>query len=123
MPFFLGVLGDYSRITLASLPTTSRTPCRINRCVIAAIVNNAGFTGYGHFATKAYVLSLSEAIARELQGTGVTVTALCPGATESGFQKRAAITDSKLIANATVLMMTSAIAAEQGYQGLMAGKL
>ena len=75
-----------------------------------------------YYATKAYVLSLSEALARELQGTGVTVTALCPGPTESGFQKRAAIEDSKLIANATVPMMTSTVVAEQGYKGLMAGK-
>jgi uncharacterized protein len=75
-----------------------------------------------YYATKAYVLSFSEAIARELQGTGVTVTALCPGPTESGFQKRAALEDSKLIANSTMPMMTSAAVAEQGYQALMAGK-
>ena len=49
-----------------------------------------------YYATKAYVLSLSEAIACELDGTGVTVTALCPGPTESSFQQRAAMEDSKL---------------------------
>jgi short-subunit dehydrogenase len=38
-------------------------------------------------ATKAYVLSFSEALATELSGTGVTVTALCPGATATGFQR------------------------------------
>ncbi|MCA9929933.1 MAG: SDR family oxidoreductase, partial [Anaerolineales bacterium] len=48
-----------------------------------------------YYATKAYVLSFSEAIANELDGTGVTVTALCPGPTESGFQARAAMEDSK----------------------------
>ena len=39
-----------------------------------------------YYATKAYVLSFSEALANELQGTGITVTVLCPGPTASGFQ-------------------------------------
>ncbi len=75
-----------------------------------------------YYATKAYVLSFSEAIARELDGTGVTVTALCPGPTESGFQERAAMQDSKLISNATLPVMTSAAVAEQAYKALIAGK-
>jgi len=49
-----------------------------------------------YFATKAYVLSFSEAIANELKGTGVTVTALCPGATSTGFKKAAALEKSQL---------------------------
>ena len=50
-----------------------------------------------YYATKAYVLSFSEAIAEELEGTGVTVTALCPGPTASGFQDKAALHNSALI--------------------------
>ncbi|MCU0869052.1 MAG: SDR family oxidoreductase [Burkholderiales bacterium] len=50
-----------------------------------------------YFATKAYVLSYSEAIAEELRGTGVTVTALCPGPTASGFQDAAAMHDSAMV--------------------------
>jgi short-subunit dehydrogenase len=50
-----------------------------------------------YYATKAYVLSLSEALAEETRGTGVTVTALCPGPTASGFQARAAMEQSKLV--------------------------
>lgn len=42
-----------------------------------------------YYATKAYVLSLSEALANELAGTGVSVTALCPGPTDTGFQETA----------------------------------
>lgn len=72
-----------------------------------------------YYATKAYVLSLSEAIACELDGTGVTITTLCPGPTETGFQQRAAMEESKLVQNG---LMTSAVVAEQGFQGLMAGK-
>ncbi|HUX23997.1 MAG TPA: SDR family oxidoreductase [Burkholderiales bacterium] len=50
-----------------------------------------------YYATKAYVLSFSEAIAEELEGTGVTVTAFCPGPTASGFQDKAALHDSGLV--------------------------
>src|SRR6201997_1285740 len=50
-----------------------------------------------YYATKAYVLSFSEALAEETRGTGVTVTALCPGPTASGFQAGAAMEASKLV--------------------------
>jgi uncharacterized protein len=50
-----------------------------------------------YYATKAYVLSYSEALAEELAGSGITVTALCPGPTASGFQDKAAMHDSALV--------------------------
>jgi uncharacterized protein len=50
-----------------------------------------------YYATKAYVLSFSEALAEETRGSGVTVTALCPGPTESGFQAEAAMEESRLV--------------------------
>ena len=40
-----------------------------------------------YYASKAYILSFSEAIANELKGTGVTVTVLCPGQTKTSFQQ------------------------------------
>jgi short-subunit dehydrogenase len=49
-----------------------------------------------YYASKAYVLSFTHAIAAELEGTGVTATALCPGPTQSEFQERADATDVKL---------------------------
>jgi short-subunit dehydrogenase len=52
-----------------------------------------------YYATKSYVLSFSEAIAEETRGTGVTVTALCPGPTASGFQSAADMELSPLVAN------------------------
>jgi short-subunit dehydrogenase len=73
-----------------------------------------------YYATKAYVLSLSEALAEELRGTGVTVTALCPGPTSSGFQGRAAMEDSKLVKGRR--LATTADVAGAGYRACMAGK-
>lgn len=74
-----------------------------------------------YYATKAYVLSFSEAIANELQGTGVTVTALCPGPTESGFQNAAAMNDSKLVKGKK--LPTSQEVAEYAYKVMMNGKV
>lgn len=50
-----------------------------------------------YYATKAFVLSFSEAIANETSGQNIRVTALCPGPTESNFQNRAAMGESKLV--------------------------
>lgn len=72
-----------------------------------------------YYASKAYVLSFTEAIAAELQGSGVTVTALCPGPTDTAFQKRAGVEMTALFrANA----MTSESVARIGYQGMLKGK-
>ncbi|HEY7060542.1 MAG TPA: SDR family oxidoreductase [Chloroflexota bacterium] len=73
-----------------------------------------------YYATKAYVLSLSEALANELHGTGVTVTALCPGPTATEFQRRAHIENTRLVHSP--LMMDAATVARVGYQALLAGK-
>jgi uncharacterized protein len=75
-----------------------------------------------YYATKSFVLSFSEAIANELSGTGVTVTALCPGPTESEFQKRAHIENTRLIKSKLMGWMNSAAAAKIGYAGFMSGK-
>ena len=71
-------------------------------------------------ATKAYVLSFSEALANEGQGTGVTVTALCPGATESGFMEAAAMNESALFTGKR--LPDSKSVAEFGYKAMMKGK-
>ncbi len=72
-----------------------------------------------YYATKAYVLSFSEALSEELSGTGVTVTALCPGPTASGFQRRAAMEDSRLVKDKKIA--DAAEVARTGYDGLMRG--
>lgn len=72
-----------------------------------------------YFASKAFVLSLSEALANELQGTGVTVTALCPGPTRSRFAQRARLTGCKAFRGA---LMDPADVAEEGFAAMMKGK-
>jgi uncharacterized protein len=71
-------------------------------------------------ATKAYVLSLSLALAQEVKGTGVTITCLCPGPTETGFQRRADMGDSALIRGRR--LPGAREVAEAGYAALKAGK-
>lgn len=72
-----------------------------------------------YYATKAYVLSFSEALAEELQGTGVTVTCLCPGPTATEFQKRARLADVFLLKGRA---MDAKTVAEIGYRALRKGK-
>lgn len=73
-----------------------------------------------YYATKAYVLSFSEAIDNEVRPFGVTVTALCPGATESGFQKAAAMEESALVKGKK--LPSAREVAEYGYKAMMNGK-
>src|SRR2546430_925080 len=72
-----------------------------------------------YYASKAYVLSFSEALANELKGTGVTVTTLAPGPTETGFADRAGTKDARLFQGHT---MGARKVAEAGYRGLMRGR-
>jgi uncharacterized protein len=73
-----------------------------------------------YYATKAYVLSFSLAVGVELEGTGVTVTALCPGATRTGFDRAAAMEKSTLFSGSHV--MDAATVARQGYRAMQAGR-
>jgi short-subunit dehydrogenase len=73
-----------------------------------------------YYATKAYVLSFSEAIAEELRDSGVTVTALCPGPTQTGFAEIANMTQTRLFT--MMRPMSSAAVARAGYRGMMSGK-
>lgn len=72
-----------------------------------------------YYATKAYITSMSNTLWRELKGTGVTVTALMPGAMETGFARTGGLSDTKLFANAVDPMPV----AKDGYNGMMKGKL
>ena len=72
-----------------------------------------------YYASKAYVLSFSEALSTETEGTGVTVTCLCPGPTETGFQDRARMHESKLFS--TLGVARAEDVARAGYDAMMAG--
>jgi short-subunit dehydrogenase len=72
-----------------------------------------------YYASKAYVLSFSEALANELRGTGVRVTALCPPATETGFASRAGAASSRLFRFG---VMDAATVADAGYRAVLRGR-
>ncbi len=73
-----------------------------------------------YYATKAYVISFSEALAEELSGTGASVTCLCPGPVETNFQKRAHVGESQLV-NSPLLVDVREVA-RAGYEGMKQGK-
>jgi uncharacterized protein len=73
-----------------------------------------------YYATKAYVISFSEALANELKNSGVAVTCLCPGVTDTEFQKRAETEHSVLFKK--LRPMDPKTVAQDGYRGLTTGK-
>jgi short-subunit dehydrogenase len=73
----------------------------------------------GYFASKAYVLSLSEALAYELKDTGVSVTVLCPGPTQTEFVERAGIGESLLF---KLSKQSAEKVANIGYKAMLNGE-
>jgi short-subunit dehydrogenase len=134
----LGLLGKFAEIGIEGdvemLRLNIEAPTLLTRLFLPSmlergsgrILNLASTAGFQpgplmavYYATKAYVLSFSEALANEVAGTGVTVTALCPGPTETGFASRAGSEQSRLFKGRT---MDARTVAEAGYAALMAGK-
>jgi short-subunit dehydrogenase len=73
-------------------------------------------------ATKAYVLSLGEALAWELRGSGVTVTTVCPGATATEFSQVAKASEAGLFKSGLIPVMSSQAVARGAYRALAAGR-
>jgi short-subunit dehydrogenase len=73
-----------------------------------------------YYATKAYVLSFTEGLAGEVDGTGVTITCLAPGPTETSFADRADMRDTPLFE--MDVAMSAADVAQAGYEGFRAGR-
>ena len=134
----LGLLGKFAEIGIEGdvemLRLNVEAPTMLTRLLLPSmldrgsgrILNLASTAGFQpgplmavYYATKAYVLSFSEALANEVAGTGVTVTALCPGPTETGFSSRAGSEQSRLFKGPT---MDARTVAGIGYAALMAGK-
>lgn len=90
------------------------------------ILNTASVAGFEpgplmatYHATKAFVLSLSESLAEELKETNITVTALCPGITDTDFIPKAGMTETNIFQRGN--LMAPQEVAENGYEAFMAG--
>jgi short-subunit dehydrogenase len=90
----------------------------MNVASTAAFMPGPGMAVY--YASKAYVLSFSEALTREMKGTGVTVTTLCPGPTDTGFASSAGL--GKSLMHWILPPATSMEVAKAGYKAMMKGK-
>lgn len=73
-----------------------------------------------YFATKAFVLSFSQAIDNEVREHGITVTSLCPGPTETGFKDASSLQGSRIFENRRIPGAREV--AEYGYYSMMSGK-
>jgi len=134
-----GVLGEFAKVSLEEslgqiqLNVTALT--HLTRLFLGPmierhsgkIMNVASTAGFQpgplmavYYATKAYVISFSEALANELKGSGVTVTCLCPGPTDTGLTARAGTENTVLFKK--MRPMDAKTVARDGYRGLMAGK-
>ncbi len=89
----------------------------LNVASVAAFMPGPGMAVY--YASKAYVLSFSEALHRELANRGVRVTALCPGPVPTEFQARAGLKGDRAL---NLLSLPAERVARIGYDGFMRGK-
>jgi short-subunit dehydrogenase len=134
-----GSFGDFAQMPepeiLGQLDLNIRALTELTRLILPAmiarrsgrILNVASTAGFQpgplmavYYASKAYVVSFSEAIANELRNSGVTVTCFCPGATHTGFAARAGIEKSRLFK--TLGAMSAEKVALDGYRALMEGR-
>lgn len=90
----------------------------LNVASIAGLQPDPRFAVYG--ASKAYVISFSEALHKELEGTGVTCTVLSPGVTKTNFLERADMAGARIAKSG---LMEAAEVAAVGYAGMMKGDL
>ena len=128
-----GLFQERSVSNLEMILTNTVALTRLTQIFIPELVANKGkilntssqaaFQPVPYFAvyaaTKAYVLSFSQALAEELKPKGVTVTALCPGVTKTDFIRRAGMEDTRA---AQGKLISSRAVAEIGYRGMLGGK-
>jgi short-subunit dehydrogenase len=98
-------------------PMTRHRGGLLNVASVAGFIPGPGSAVY--YATKAFVVSFSEALHQEWQERGVRVTALCPGPVPTEFQARAGVIESRAPELASV---PASRVAEEGYRGLMEGR-
>ena len=122
-------IGEVLQVNIVALTELTRLllPAMVERGHgrVMLVASVAGFQPgprmAAYFASKAYVLSLGEALGYELRGTGVSVTVLCPGATATKFFTVAGAANS-LMARRLRRMMRAEDVARLGYRGLAAGR-
>ena len=90
----------------------------MNIASTAAFMPGPGMAVY--YASKAYVLSFSEALTRELKGSGITITTLCPGPTDTDFASAAGL--GKSLLHRMLPPATSIQVAKAGYNAMTNGK-
>lgn len=114
-------IGTLTALSLAFVESLARRRGGIlNVASVAAFLPGPGMAVY--YATKAYVLSFTEALHGELAGRGIRVTALCPGPVPTEFRARAGLRpDAGGTAN-RVLTISAKRVAQIGYDGFMRGK-
>jgi short-subunit dehydrogenase len=89
--------------------------------LVASLLAYQGVQNFAVYAAaKAYVLRLAEALHRELKRDGITVTALCPGMSDTGFAKAA---QQKITRSLKLLMMQPAPVVRAGIRALQAGRI
>lgn len=118
------------RLNMEALTTLTRLalPAMRQRCR-GRILNLGSVAGYQpggpgmavYYATKSYVLSFSSALAIELRGSGVTVTALCPGPTHTEFEEKAGVRNRRLFQ--WMRPMDARSVALSGYCGMLQGRM
>lgn len=132
-----GVLGNFNEINsklqaemihVNITALTELTHCYLNEMLLnggGKILNVASTAAFQpgpfmsvYYATKAYVLSFSEALANELKETNIQISVLCPGPTLTGFQATAKIDDSSKIFNSKIAADSQSVA-QAGFTGLM----
>ena len=118
----LNVSGLTAMLAAFLPPMIARGSGRVmNVASIAAFQPVPGLATYA--ATKAYVLSLTESLAEELRGSGVSVTALCPGITATSMLDRAAQGNSRLTRLPSVLVADVEAVAAEGCRACLAGEV
>jgi short-subunit dehydrogenase len=116
----IGAITHLTKLFLRQRPPGEKSMI-LNVSSIAALV--PGPLVSVHFATRAYTLSFSQALAYEFRGNNVNVTCLCPGPTRSDFFNRASMNDVRLASGVPIRLMDAEVVAAVGYTALKKGKV
>lgn len=115
----IGALTELTRLLLPPMKERGRGRV-LNVASVASYMPGPRMAVY--FATKAYVLSFSDALGQELKGSGVSVSALCPGPTPTEFQSVAGMGRNYSGASRSLAQVDAPSVARAGYRALMKGR-